>query len=122
LDGIKNTIIFVIKSKTMEPFIQFIYSYHVKRQGAANLPFTMDIFKDPKTLLTFAMKELRTSEKKQLVKISCCVYDSTEKQPEWYFDIKGKFWLDDIEAFRKSEGIKSTVPKAYIAEWMSQNA
>lgn len=70
-----------------------------------------------------AMRHLKKVERSELVKVSCRVFNISEgyKLPDWYLNINGKLWLDDIEGYRFIYGIKSTVPKDYLVQWLKDN-
>jgi len=110
--------------------VQFIYTFNGKKkreQVITDYNCLLPGFLETKNVfLSWAMTCLDTEEEMQeLVKVSCCIDGEGKKMPDcpkWYDDMNGKFWLDDIETWRKENGVKSTVPAAYIKEWMNENA
>lgn len=111
-------------AKAKEPAIlQFIFTFHTKKQVISNNPYFKAFITSPEVLMAYAISCLNDTDDADLVKISCCVYGTEDELPDWYMkETSGKFWLDDLEKFKKANGIKSTVPKAYILDWMKQNA
>lgn len=102
--------------------IQFIYTFHTREQVFVNAEITPDVLSSKKTLMEEVMKHLKKVEKAELVKISCCVFNTGDLEcPDWYIAMNGKFWLDDIEGYRFANGIKSSIPISYIVEWLADN-
>jgi len=103
--------------------LEMIYTFHDREQVFIKTPLDEGVMTSKITLMHEAMKHLKKVERANLIKISCCVYDTKNKKlPEWYHNMNGKFWLDDIEGYRYVNDIKSTVPKDYIIDWMLQNS
>jgi len=80
--------------------IEFIYTFEKMVQQILVCDCTFENLKDEKTLAKFATtKFLTSSEKRQLVKISCCVYfeqnESRLDTPQWYNDANGKLWFEN---------------------------
>lgn len=78
--------------------IEFIYTYSDKPQEIASYPFVLPIIQDKQTLVKFALSDLSDEEKKQLLKISSCVYFENEGEvelPEWYNKSNGKIWFEN---------------------------
>jgi len=78
--------------------IEFIYTYDGKPQKIASYPFVLPILQDKETFLKFAMTELSTEERRQLIKISCCIYFEHEGKsdlPDWYDECNGKFYFEN---------------------------
>ena len=102
--------------------IEFIFTFHEKEQQISRHPFYLPLLKTNDVLLAYAMTQLEPEEQANLVKISTCVISKEEPSlPDWYWVCNGKFWLDDLENFRKEHGIKTSVPQKYISEWMAEN-
>ena len=73
-------------------------------------------------MLDLIFERLTKSEASELIKVSCCVYECEEFEcPDWYMQMNGKYWLDDIEGYRYAKDIKSKVPREYVIDWLNQN-
>ena len=103
--------------------VQFIYTFNVREQHITPYMDFMPAFLESKSSLTaYAFTKINKAEQKELIKISCCVCETGDiKPPAWYMDCNGKIWIDDLETFRKENGIKSTVSQDYINEFMANN-
>lgn len=103
-------------------FIEFIFTFHEREQEIAREVITSDVLESKTKLLDLIFERLTKTQASELVKISCCVYDYGDYQfPDWYMDINGKYWLDDIEGYRYAKGIKSRVPRDYVISWLGDN-
>jgi hypothetical protein len=99
--------------------IEFIFTFHEREQEFARSEITPEILESKTELLDFIFERLTKPEASELVKISCCVYNAGDyKCPDWYIDMNGKYWLDDIEGYRYAKGIKSKVPRHYVLDWL----
>jgi len=102
--------------------IEFIFTFYEKEQQISRHPFYLSLLETYDVLLAYAMTQLEPEEQANLIKISTCVISEEEPfLPDWYWICNGKFWLDDMERFRKEHGIKTSVPQEYISEWMGEN-
>lgn len=79
--------------------IEFIYTYgNEKPQEIVSYPFVLPILQDKKTLVKYALSDLSDEERKQLVKISTCIYFENEgdvELPEWFNQSNGKLWFEN---------------------------
>lgn len=105
--------------------IQFIFTFELMDQVMSDHPFDFGILRSPATLIGYAMEQLDEEEKGELLKISCAVYYDDESDasrfPEWYNKCGGKFWLDDIDAWRELNGVPSTISKEFSDKWYANN-
>lgn len=107
--------------------IQFIFSFHGLPQYITDYrPFFWVLLGSKEVLLSSAMMLLNDDQRSSLVKISMCVNcppdEYKEKISEWYDEGNGKVWLDELELFRKDNGIDSFVPENIIREFMEVNS
>lgn len=100
--------------------LDLICTFHTRPQEFINVPILDEILSSKTTLMNFIMGMLKKVEVAELVKISCCV-QSDKMPPQWFININGKFWLNDIEGYRYVHGIKSKVPIQYVVEWLNEN-
>lgn len=98
--------------------VQFIYTFDKMEQVITKYNDLWSAFLESKNVfLSYAMAVLDTDEERsELVKISCCITDCN-LFPKWYDEIKGKFWVDDLEVWRLENGFKSTVSQDFIDEF-----
>lgn len=103
--------------------VQFIYTFQHREQVITEYNDLWKAFLESKNVfLSWAMAVLDTDEERMdVVKISSCIAtEKWEKIPEntgWYDEIRGKFWTDDLEKWRKENGFSSTVTKSYLREF-----
>lgn len=105
--------------------MQFIFTF----EGAGDQLITkydpfMECFLTTKEIfIAYAMTLLTDAQKSNLFKISSCaeVTEGYNCPFEWVKEWNGKIWLDDLEAFRKANGINTTIDKNTVREWMEQN-
>ena len=102
--------------------IEFIFTFHEREQEITREEITTDVLKSKTTLLDLIFERLTKAEAYELVKVSCCVYNAEGYEcPNWYMQMNGKYWLDDIEGYRYVKGIKSKVPRDYVIDWLKDN-
>lgn len=104
--------------------VQFIYTFDgAREQVITDYNDLWKAFLESKNVfLSYAMACLDTDEERSsLIKISCCI-QTPKKLPEWYHATNGKFWVDDLEAWRKDNSFKSTVSKDFIKEFKLVNS
>lgn len=84
--------------------IEFILTFASKPQKIVEYPFVNPILKDKKTLFDFATAQLRQDEKKELLKISSCVYignSASFEEADWFMECNGKLFIKDIKELLK---------------------
>lgn len=106
--------------------VQFIFTFEKLPQIITEYEDIFRVFIDSKEIfIAYAMSHrlLTRLELQSMIKISSCIVDtSMPVSPKWYDECRGKFWLDDLEQFRRENKIKSSVTKEYIDQWMKDNA
>jgi hypothetical protein len=104
--------------------VQFIYTFEETPQIITEYNDLFPVFMGSKNLfLSYAMSGLDKIQRQTLIKISCCISDAYNFDcPQWYSDINGKFWVDDLEVWRHENGIKSMVSKDFINEFTEANS
>ena len=78
--------------------IEFIYTYNEKPQEIVSYPFVLPILESEETLIEYALSDLSDEEKKQLVKISSCVYFENKGEvdlPNWFNECNGKLYFEN---------------------------
>lgn len=105
--------------------VQFIYSFSDMQQITTEYEKIFHPFmKDKVTFMAYAVSQLDENEQSDLVKISSCIaIEDTDNPnpPVWYSMCKGKLWVDDLEYFKNSCQIKSTVPREFYDEFVKTN-
>ena len=102
--------------------IEFIFTFHEREQEITREEITPDVLKSKTTLLDLIFERLTKAEASELVKVSCCVYNAEGYEcPDWYMQMNGKYWLDDIEGYRIANRIRSRVPIEYTIGWLKNN-
>ena len=103
--------------------IQFIFTFEDSEQIITHYKRISPVFLDSKNIfIHYAFEQLDEWRETTLIKISACINtDSPITLPKWYDECKGKIWIDDLEPFRKDNGIDSNVSNEYINEFMAAN-
>ncbi len=80
----------------MKKKIEFIYTYENQPQMSAKVNCNDSVLKDIEILAEFAIG--KDVNKKDLVKISCCVHtDEPETLPNWFIQCNGKLYFKNGE-------------------------
>jgi len=111
-------------SKSKAKFkIQFIFTFEKSEQVITRFnPIPSSFLTDKNNFLAFAMLQLNREEQAELIKISSCIQcDNVNDLPSWFVKCNGKFWLDDLEPFKSSIGVVSTVSHNFIEDWYKEN-
>lgn len=85
------------REQKSEPEIQFIYTFSKGPQRMLDVPFTPELLASEETLKAFAKSCLNDAEKKDLVKVSTCVYFNHGPEielPDWFWECNGKLWFE----------------------------
>jgi hypothetical protein len=104
--------------------LECILTFDKKEQEIFSCDILPEALKSKTTLLDFIFNQLTQSEKAELVKISCCLYGENKTHsdiPQWYILMNGKYWLDDLEGYRRVKNIKSSIDPEYVTEWLNNN-
>lgn len=92
--------------------IQFIYTFDELEQVMINSEISEESLSSMDGLISNAMSALKPKEKKNLIKISCCVFGDVQC-PEWYMNENGKVWQEDLDKWRDANKIKSSAKNKY---------
>ena len=86
--------------------IQFIYTFDELEQVMLDTEISEEKLSTMDGLIGSAMLHLKPKEKRNLIKISCCVYGEDRKPPEWYMKENGKVWQEDLDKWRDVNKMK----------------
>lgn len=92
--------------------IQFIFTFDELEQVMINSEISEESLSTMDGLISHAMTALKPKEKKNLIKISCCVFGDVQP-PNWFMQENGKVWQEDLDKWRVAHKMKSTATHKY---------
>lgn len=110
--------------------IDIIWTFDSQPQQTGNYPFDIAALRSKRVFIDFLTAVLSREERGNLVKISTCIEtalawpitnNAAKDKKHWFNKCRGKIWVDDLERWRKSKGIASTVSPEMIKDFMEYN-
>lgn len=78
--------------------IQLIYTFEKREQLIREYPvLNLSALQSKNNLINFAFANINDDSKKELIKISCCIFFESEPAidlPKWYDECQGKIWFE----------------------------
>lgn len=90
--------------------IDLIFTFENRSQEWFTADIDVTALDNKEQLFKAVAEQLSDEEKQDLVKISCCLMGKNVVAPDWYMDINGKFWDNEIpQLLKEIFNIDSTI-------------